>query len=148
MAKTLHVAVVDKIATYRQRDGIIVCGNSDYVIEFAFDSEWDGYTAKTARFVSNRGFVDVVFDGNTVAVPILQDTTSVTVGVFSGNLKTTTPAIITCQKSILCDEGVPANPTPDVYSQIIEMINNGGGGGGGGSLSVTDDGEGNVILNF
>ena len=32
--KTLHISILDKVATYRQRDGEIVCGNSDYQIEF------------------------------------------------------------------------------------------------------------------
>lgn len=145
MAKTLHVSVVDKIATYCQRDGTIVCGNSDYVIEFAFDKEWDDHPLKTARFISGGVYVDVVFEGNTVTVPIQQDVLSLVVGVYSGNLVTTTPAIISCQKSILCDGGIPADPYPDVYAQIIELINNSGGGTSG-SITATDDGNGNVTI--
>ena len=130
--KTLHSTVVDKIATYRQRDGVIVCGNSDYVIEFTFDSEWDAQSTKTARFVTGSKYIDVVFEGTSVAVPVIKGAESVTVGVFAGNLKTTTPAVIMCQKSILCDDGLPADPTPDVYAQIMALLNAGGGGGGGG----------------
>lgn len=128
MTKTLHINVTDKVATYRERDGIIVCGNSDYVIKFAFDGEWNGYNTKTARFISNASYEDVVFTGDTVAVPVMRNTTSVAVGVFSGDLKTTTPAIIGCQKSILCRGGIPSDPTPDVYNQIIKLLNEGGGG--------------------
>ena len=135
MKKTLHISVVDKIATYCQRDGTIVCGNSDYVIEFSFDSEWNTHYTKTARFITEGTYTDVVFDGTRVAVPPLTNCSSVSVGVFSGNLKTTTPAVIGCQKSILCGGGVPFDPTPDVYSQIIDLINNGGGGGGQGGAS-------------
>lgn len=127
MSKTLHITVVDKVATYRQRDGVIVCGNNDYVIEFTFDAEWDEHDVKTARFVTNGTYTDVVFEGASVTVPVLTNTTSVSVGVFAGDLKTTTPAIIECQKSILCDGGVPADPPPDVYAQIMSMLNTGGG---------------------
>lgn len=130
MAKTLHITVKDKVATYRERDGFIVCGNSDYVIEFTLDSEWDGYNTKTARFIYNGSYEDVVFTGNTVEVPIVRNTDTVAVGVFSGDLKTTTSAIIGCYKSILCSEGVPFDPAPDVYTQIMELLNAGGGGSG------------------
>lgn len=133
MSKTLHITVVDKIATYRQRDGVIVCGNNDYVIEFAFDAEWDEHSVKTARFITNGTYTDVVFEGTSVTIPVITNTASVSVGVFAGDLRTTTPAVIECQKSILCDGGVPTEPTPDVYNQIMDMLNNGSGGGGGAS---------------
>ena len=124
MAKTLNINVVNKVATYCQRGGDIVCGNSDYVIDFTFDAEWDAYPVKTARFVANGKIVDdVVFEGASVAVPIIHNALSVAVGVFSGNLKTTTPAIIACQKSILCEGGTPADPAPDVYHEIMELFN-------------------------
>jgi hypothetical protein len=143
--RILHITVSDKIATYCQRDGTIVCGNSDYVIEFTFDAEWDAYPTKTARFITNGNYTDVVFEGTSVAVPVITNVQSVAVGVYSGNLKTTTPALISCQKSILCDGGIPADPYPDVYAQIIELINNGGGGTSG-SITATDDGNGNVTI--
>jgi hypothetical protein len=100
--KTLHIAIVDKIATYQQRDGEIVCGNSDYVIEFAFDSEWDEHTDKVARFVIGNHYENVSFIGTTCPVPVITNTTSISVGVYAGNLCTTTPATIGCKKSILC----------------------------------------------
>ena len=124
MPKTLHVNVIDKVATYTQRDGDIVCGNSDYVIKFTFDLEWEDHSTKTARFMYNSTIVDVVFTGDTVSVPIITKATSLSVGVFSGNLKTTTPATIGCLKSILCDEGLPPDPMPDVYAQMMELLNN------------------------
>jgi hypothetical protein len=45
------------------------------------------------------------------------------VGVYAGNLVTTTPAYITASKSILCDGGTPAAPPDDVYNQILGMLN-------------------------
>ena len=98
----LHINVNNKVATYLKRDGDIVCGNSDYQIQFTFDSAWDAVTEKTARFVWNGKFYDVPFSGTLCDVPIITDTPSVAVGVYAGELRTTTPAQINCQKSILC----------------------------------------------
>lgn len=125
MAKILNIAVNDKVATYCQRGGAIVCGNSDYSIKFAFDSEWDDCPAKTARFMYNGIAVDVPFEGDTVAVPRLRNTLLVTVGVYGGDLQTTTPAMIPCLKSILCQDGLPPDPEPDVYTRLMAMLNKG-----------------------
>lgn len=142
MAKILHVVIREKIATYSQRDGKVVCGNSGYAIQFAFDAEWDAYPVKTARFRYNGRAVDVPFEGDTVAVPKLRNATSLSVGVFAGDLTTTTPAIIPAAKSILCEDGLPPDPEPDVYAQIMALLGNGGGGGAGlPAVTEADDGK-------
>ena len=106
---------------------VIVCGNSDYTATFTFDDEWNLTGPRTARFVYVKDgkvqHTDVVFPGNVVAVPILENVDFVDVGVFAGNLCTTTPARVRCKKSILCGSGTPQDPTPDVYSQIMELFN-------------------------
>ena len=104
----LHIAVADKIATYQKRDGNLVCGNSDYQIHFAFDREWNSYAVKTARFIWNGQYFDVDFEGYFCNVPIIQNATELEVGVFAGDLCTTTSAVIGCQKSILCHEVQPS----------------------------------------
>lgn len=117
-----HATVVDT--------PVIVCGNRGYSVEFIFDSEWDAAAAKTARFVYVRKgsvrYKDVVFTGNTVSVPVLSNIKEVRVGVFAGDLRTTTPARIPCELSIRCDTGVPADPTPSQYDQIMKLIRTGG----------------------
>lgn len=119
----LHITVSNKKALYRERDGEIVCGNSDYEIEFAFDEEWDSHVVKTVRFIWNGQYQDVVLVEDTCAVPVLNETDSVTVGVYAGNLCTTTPAVITCKRSILCGGGLPENEPPEsVYTQLLEKI--------------------------
>lgn len=124
--KTLNILVTNRVANYRQRDGFIICGNSDYQITFTFDSEWSGYAVKTVRFKWNGTYQDVVVSStNTVTVPKITNATQVEVGVYSDDLCTTTPATIPCVKSILCGENTPAAPASDVYSQIIQMMNNG-----------------------
>jgi hypothetical protein len=105
----------------------IVCGNSDYTITFTFDDEWSAEAIKTARFVYRRGgenkWEDVVFNGNTVKVPVLRDITMVLVGVYAGELRTTMPAVINCEKSILCGGGSHDAPPEDVYNQILAAVN-------------------------
>lgn len=45
----IEVNVSNKIARLADRSVVGVCGNSDYVIQFNFDSEWDAmYTARKA----------------------------------------------------------------------------------------------------
>lgn len=102
--KNLNISVVDKIAKYLQRDGAIVCGNSDYQITFTFDSEWDAYPTKTARFIWNGKYWDQPFSGNVCPVPKITNAVFVLVGVYAGDLSTTTPASIPCKRSILCDD--------------------------------------------
>lgn len=119
----VKITVRDKVATGdRSR---IVCGNSDYAVRFDFDAEWDGYDAKTARFVlaSQEGkYLDVVFTGDVCQVPVLQDTIGVYVGVYAGDLHTTTPAWFDCDRSILCGGGSPAAPPDDVYAQVMAIL--------------------------
>jgi hypothetical protein len=123
---TIQIAVKNKIAASPVEQ--LVCGNSDYQIEFLFDEEWDSLSVKTARFVWNGQKQDVVFEGNTCPVPVISNATTCLVGVYAGDLRTTTPALVGCRKSVLCEGGLPADPAPDVYAQIMEMLQNMGGG--------------------
>lgn len=93
---------------------IIVCGNSGYIIEFAFDAEWDDHDEKTARFVYVQDGVprykDVHFSGNIVEVPPLSGVMDVRVGVYAGGLCMTTQTRIQCEPSVRCGAGSPADP--------------------------------------
>lgn len=102
----------------------IVCGNNDYAAVFDLDEEWDAYDVKTARFIWNGQYSDVVFSGDTCAIPQINNASVCAVGVFAGDLHTTTPAFIKCEKSILCGTASPAAPSQDVYAQIMEILNN------------------------
>lgn len=126
---TLNISIKNRIA--KSINDVIVCGNSGYVINFTFDDEWESYNVKTARFIYNGNAVDVVFSGNSCPVPVISNATTLAVGVFVGDLRTTTPALIACKKSILCEDGLPPDPPPEVYKQIMDMLNTGGGTGNG-----------------
>ncbi|MBP3590276.1 MAG: hypothetical protein J6J61_06840, partial [Muribaculaceae bacterium] len=122
----INIEVQDKRPTVLGSP-VIVCGNSDYELAFTFDSEWEAEPAKTARFLFVRGgkvlYEDVVFMGTTCPVPVLAGIKEVRVGVFAGNLITSTPAVINCEPSILCGAGAPEDPTPEEYHQIISLVN-------------------------
>jgi len=119
----LLVTIRDKIATYAEMRPY-VCGNSDYVIHFDMDEEWAAHETKTARFVKDDGtYQDQVFTGNDCPVPVISNTFGIRVGVFAGDLHTTTPAYIPAKKSILCASGMPSAPSDDVYAQIMEHLN-------------------------
>lgn len=129
MAKELFVSVKDRIAT-KTGDEVYICGNSDYTVKFDFDSDWNGIEHKTARFDKRDGtYVDQVFTGNVCPVPVLSNIYAFNVGVFAGNLHTTTPAYVPAKKSILCGGGLPADPQPDVYTQIMALLNSMNPGG-------------------
>lgn len=123
---TIKIVVRDKIAVVID-ETTYICGNSDFAINFDFDAEWDKFDAKTARFSYEGKYQDVVFTGTECPVPIISNTHKIYVGVFAGNLHTTTPAYIPAKKSILCGSGSPEAPSEDVYAQIMEKINGMGG---------------------
>lgn len=119
----INVIVRNKIAKL-VKPFVAVCGNSDYVINFDFDEEWEPYETKTARFKYNGIYTDVVFDGNECPMPVINDTYTVEIGAFAGDIHTSTPALLPMKKSILCGEGSPEDPTPEVYNQIMGKLNN------------------------
>lgn len=122
MSQRIQIQILDKIATCLT-ELPVVCGNSDYEVEFAFDKEWEEHLVKTARFKVNGEYTDVVFEGNVCPMPIISNAKVVWVGVFAGNLETSTPAIVHCKSSILDGDDIPAPPKEDVYNQIIMLLN-------------------------
>lgn len=122
MNKTFEITIRDKIASHMGNNPY-VCGNSDFKVVFDFDEEWSAFPNKTARFISGSKYQDVIFSGNECAVPIISNAYNVKVGVFAGELHTTTPAEIPAVRSILCGTGTPVAPTEDVYAQILELLN-------------------------
>lgn len=117
----INITVAEKIATNTTPSEIIVCGNSGYTVTFSFDSEWSSEATRTARFVFNKQgrtyFHDVKFTGKTASVPVLSGIDSVLVGVYAGDLITTTPAKVLCDRSILC-----ADSTEYVGEQARESL--------------------------
>lgn len=126
MEKNIKIHIKDRVAV-AEGDPVIVCGNDDYTVTFSFDEEWGGANVKTARFKFNTAegpeHIDQPFTGDTVEVPELSNIREVEVGVFVGDLNTTTGASIRCKPCIRCGSGAPKDPTPDVYDELMELIN-------------------------
>lgn len=120
----INIAIRNKIARNLDETEYI-CGNSGFLIDFDFDAEWDEYEGKTARFVWNGGYQDIVFIGKWCEMPVISNTNTILCGVFAGDLCTTTPAVIRAKKSILCGNPAPAEAQPDVFEQMLTLFNNG-----------------------
>lgn len=100
----------------------VVGDNSDYIANFFFDEEWEG-KEKTARFIGKTGYKDVFLNQDSCNFPLeVLKGGLVLVGVYAGDLESSTAARVPVLASILNDDGLPANPTPDVYAQLTEMI--------------------------
>ena len=96
--------------------------NSDYVAEFHFDDEWTG-KIKTARFIQNGEYVDVVLVDDRCEIPPLK-TGFVRVGVFTDSM-TSTYADVYFKTSIKDGSGNPTEPPEDVYAQLTALIESG-----------------------
>ena len=108
---------------------VVICDNSDQEIVFLFDELWQAQPLKTARFrlirEESETYMDVPFSGDRVTMPVLQNVERVQVGVYAGDLHTTTPAEIPCAPSIRGGDPVPEAPEVHVYDQILQLINDG-----------------------
>lgn len=129
MLTTIHITVRDRVPTITAGEEVI-SHNSDYVAEFEFDEEWQD-KVKTVYFVCEDGsYQAVVMSGNSCGVPMLDgEHRRIFVGVQAGSagkpsiLKTTRPCCLKVADSIadLLGQPIP-DPTPDVYQQIIAML--------------------------
>lgn len=123
----ITIKVKDKIAeTVGEPE--IVCGNSDYTVTFDLDDEWSTYTEKTARFNYVRDGVrrhqDVLFSGSGCAAPVMDDVYAVEIGVYAGNIHTSTPARVPCVRSATDDAAQHPQPMPDIYDQLLAYLVN------------------------
>lgn len=124
MSNLINITVIDKIAKLSNKSSKIVCNNSDYKAVFYFDKVWDNFPIKTAIIEYGNVRVARVFTGNECDLPPIINARVAKIGVVAGDLHTTTPAMVECDKSILDDGSLP-EPTPDVYTQIMELLNSG-----------------------
>lgn len=117
----INITVLDKVASCSTKS--IVNGNSDYIVNWTLDSAWDKYETKTMRVSLRDGtFSDTVFSGKRCSLPIINDAALIEIGLFAGDLITTTPAAVRCARCITDASGAPADPPDDVYNQIMERL--------------------------
>lgn len=94
--------------------------NADYVAEFTFDDEWKG-KIKTARFMMGGQFAERILKDDKCIIPVeVLKHGFLRVGVYT-DVITTTACEVYIRASIK-ESGVAAIPAPDVYAQIIKML--------------------------
>ena len=104
--------------------GTVICGNSDYTVVWDLDQEWTPYDTKTMRVnLADGTYQDVVFTGNTAALPVLSTPGWASVGLYAGDLHTSRAADLRVLPSVTTPGGAPADPAEDVYAQITEKLN-------------------------
>lgn len=108
----------------------VVCDNSDYIVHWDLDAEWSAYDAKTMRVIyMDSTYADIVFSGDSVALPPVPVPGCVQLGLYAGDIHTSRMAFLRALSSVRSASGAPANPTPDVYDQLMELIKGMGGSG-------------------
>lgn len=95
--------------------------NADYEAVFSFDDEWSG-RIKTARFIQNGKIAERILTDDKCMIPVeVLKRGYVKIGVYADTI-TSTSCEVYVHESIKETTGITAEPTPDVYSQIISMI--------------------------
>lgn len=104
--------------------GTVICGNSDYTVVWDLDDEWTPYGTKTMRVnLADGTYQDVVFSGDTAALPVLSTPGWASVGLYAGDLHTSRAADLRVLPSVATPGGAPADPAEDVYDQLTEKLN-------------------------
>ena len=117
----LNIEVKNKIAVGDNTK--IVCDNSDYIVNFNLDQEWDNFSTKTMRVrYSNNEYTDYVFNGTSCKLPVITDKSAIEIGLYAGNLHTTSGAAYECIGSILGGAGTQVEPAQNIYNQIIQLL--------------------------
>lgn len=102
-------------------NGKLIGDNADYIARFIFDEEWNG-KIKTARFIMKGIHSDVILEDDQCTIPVeILKKGFLQVGVYSDKM-TTTCCEVFVSPSIKEAYGSPAEPSNDVYAQIIQMI--------------------------
>ena len=117
----IKIKIENKIA--KPLNNCVICDNSDYTVKFIFDEEWEKEPLRIARFIWNKQYVDVQFTGDTCEVPVVSKTNNLAIGVYAGDLRTTTPAILVCHMSILSEDVIEHSVTPSEYEEIMKLLN-------------------------
>lgn len=125
----LKARCIEQILTF-ENTPVITSGNVNYdSIVFDFCSSWDGFT-KTAIFYrsENEVFYQLLDEANTCLIPneVLTEKGDVYIGVFGVNGDTTLTSQVLkykITKGAITENLKPADPTPDIYEQILSRYN-------------------------
>lgn len=103
-------------------------GQNETSVVFTFCEKWDGFV-KTAIFYrdENEVYYCVLDAENTCVVPweVCSESGTFYMGVFGdkdGTRRTSTTVRYKVKRGAVTDDLYPSDPTPDVYSQIMDMV--------------------------
>lgn len=105
----------------------VIAYNSDYLIEFDFDEEWDTYDHKMVYFTDECGnYKEAITTNDICTVPILTNSRRrIYIGVQAGNLRTTAVCYVNIVDSIGDYIKQPTDPpSQEVLLQVLEVLNN------------------------
>lgn len=105
----------------------VVCGNSNYVLKFTFDSIWEACNKKTAIFVVEGKKYAVDFVGDSVAVPPLPNAPYFHVALATSsdaeNSFLTTAIRVRLEPTILAGDMSDFDPLKNYLPKLIGAIN-------------------------
>ena len=116
--------VKHQVISYDDKTNRVVEKSRNYLYaKFNFTSDWDG-VIKTAVFVSAKGEAyNVILENDRCAIPWeVIGYPRFSVSVFGGDLITANKVAVYVMKSGYEEGEVPADPTPDVYTQILNSV--------------------------
>ena len=93
-------------------------------------------------FSDGAGYTDVLIENGCCAVPAVRTPGWLEVGVYGGDMLASDVVRLKCGESALTRDLPPADPSPDIYSQLLKKLSQN-------SVSTaTVDSHGDLLLSF
>ena len=124
----INVSIRVRVAELADDAPAYICGNEGYTVVFDFDEEWDDIEVKTMRvtwldtFTGQQRHIDTEFAGAQLSLPVIADAYEIGIGVYVGNIMTTTAAHLPCERSITDGATYHDEPAPDLYAQLLAFL--------------------------
>lgn len=104
----------------------VIAYNSDYLVKFDFDKEWDAYDHKMVYFTDECGnYKQAITTDDVCTLPVLMNNRRrIFIGVQAGNLRTTAVCYVNVVDSIGDYIKEPTDvPSKEVLLQVLEILN-------------------------
>lgn len=125
----ITIKIRDKIATV-EGSPVIVCGNDGYKAIFDTDAEWSAYEILTMRICWTDTFsgqprhtdVPYIRSMGYADIPAIADAYEVQIGLYAGDIRTTTPARVPCERCITDGGTYHEDPDPQTYAALLALL--------------------------
>lgn len=136
----IEVCVVNQRVFIKENEYIVNDSANYLYCHFCFSDDWQGQKTAIFKTADKNEIYHVLIDENE-ACPVPSEvlkSDGFYVSAFCGDLITSDEVFVKTEKSGYAEGGAPDEPTPDVYTQIIDLLNKISSGGGGGIVVETD----------